>query len=120
MGSFTKVANTDELQDGSMKKVSLEGKEILLAKSGGSFYAADNRCPHFNGDLSKGTLTGTVVTCPLHHSQFDLRDGGRVVRWTDFTGFKLSAVKLFKGPKPLVMYQVKVEGNGIFIAMKDG
>jgi 3-phenylpropionate/trans-cinnamate dioxygenase ferredoxin subunit len=119
MDSFTRVAGIDEIPDGSMKKVTVEGREILIARTGGSYYAADNRCPHFNGDLSRGILTGTVVTCPLHHSRFDVRDG-QVVRWTDFTGLKLSAIRLVKPPRPLVIHQVKVEGDGIFVALKGG
>jgi 3-phenylpropionate/trans-cinnamate dioxygenase ferredoxin subunit len=118
MSSFIKVAETNELQDGTMKKVTLGGKEILIARYGSSYYAVDNRCPHFNGDLSQGILSGTVVTCPVHHSQFDLKDG-RVVRWTDFTGFKLSTAKLLKSPKPLLTHELKVEGNSIFVALKE-
>ncbi|MDD1713816.1 MAG: Rieske 2Fe-2S domain-containing protein [Methanoregulaceae archaeon] len=119
MSSFTRVAEIAELPDGTMKKVTVGEKEILIARSGSRYFAADDRCPHMNGDLSLGTLSGTVVTCPVHHSQFDLTDG-RVVRWTDFTGFKLSAAKLLKSPKPLTTHEIKVEGNGIFVALKEG
>ena len=40
------VANTDELKDVGMKSVKVEGREILLARVGDKFYAANNRCPH--------------------------------------------------------------------------
>ena len=119
MSGFQEVAKTDELKDGTLKKVTLGGREILLARAGNSYFAADNRCPHLSGDLSRGTLNGTVVTCPLHRSRFDLKDG-KVVRWTDFTGLKLSAATLLKKPRPLTTHQVKVEGNGIFVAVKEG
>jgi 3-phenylpropionate/trans-cinnamate dioxygenase ferredoxin subunit len=118
MSSFTRVAEVSELPNGTMKKVTLGEKEILIARSGSRYFAANDRCPHMNGDLSQGTLSGTVVTCPVHHSQFDLSDG-RVVRWTDFTGFKLSAAKLMKPPKSLPTYEIKIEGNGIFVALKE-
>jgi 3-phenylpropionate/trans-cinnamate dioxygenase ferredoxin subunit len=119
MNSFTRVADIAELPDGTMKKVAVGEKEILIARSGDRYFAANGRYPHMNGDLSKGTLSGSVVTCPVHHSQFDLTDG-RVVRWTDFTGFKLSAAKLLKPPMPLTTHEIKVDGNGIFVALKEG
>jgi 3-phenylpropionate/trans-cinnamate dioxygenase ferredoxin subunit len=63
------------------------------------------------GNLSQGTLEGTVLTCPRHHSQFYLVDG-HVISWTDFSGLKKSIGKLFKSPRPLkilITSQLKVK-----------
>jgi nitrite reductase/ring-hydroxylating ferredoxin subunit len=54
MGEFTEVSKIDELKNGTMKAVSAAGREILLARVGDKYYAADNRCPHMKGDLSQG------------------------------------------------------------------
>ena len=99
-----------------MKKFDIGSHEILLAKIENKFYAADNRCPHMGGNLSQGKLEKTVITCPLHHSQFDLSNG-QVIDWTDWTGIKLSLVKIFKSPRPLKTYEVKVEGDKVFVDM---
>jgi 3-phenylpropionate/trans-cinnamate dioxygenase ferredoxin component len=112
--SFIEVATTDELRDGNMKMVRVDGREILLARVGDKYYSADNRCPHMGGNLSQGRLEGTLVTCPKHHSQFDLADG-HVIRWTDFTGIKKSIGKLFKSSRPLKTYQVKVEDEKVLV-----
>ncbi len=114
MAEYVDVLSREELQSGQMKMVSAAGREILLARVGDDFYAAQNRCPHMGGKLSKGTLEKTVVTCPLHRSQFDLADG-HVVRWTGWTGLKLAAAKLVKPPQPLRTYRVKVEGDRVFV-----
>ncbi len=106
--SFVEIATTDELMDGTMKMATIEGREILLARIGDNYYSADNRCPHMGGNLSMGKLNGTVITCPRHHSQFDLTDG-HVIRWTDWTGLKLSIGKALKSPRPLKMHEVKIE-----------
>jgi len=115
MAEFIKVADIGDLTEGTMKKVIINGRDILLAMSGGRYYAADNRCPHMHGDLSAGKLEGTVVDCPRHHSQFDLTDG-HIVRWTDLTGVKLALSKAVKVPQPLRTYEVKIEGNDILVA----
>src|SRR5665647_2236100 len=77
-----KAARISEMKPGMMKKVMVMGRSILLASVNGRYFAVDAVCPHLEGDLSSGTLNGTTLTCPLHNSQFDLRDG-HVTRWTD-------------------------------------
>lgn len=111
---FVEVAKKDELLDGNMKMAEVNGHEILLARVGENYYSAQNRCPHMGGNLSKGKLEGTVVTCPRHHSQFDITDG-HVIRWTDFSGIKKSLSSLLKSPKDLKTYPVKVEGEQILV-----
>jgi 3-phenylpropionate/trans-cinnamate dioxygenase ferredoxin subunit len=112
MSDFVDVAKTGDLEDGAMKKVRIGDRDLLLARAGDRYYAAENRCPHMGGDLSKGTLEGTIVTCPSHHSRFDLADG-RVVRWTDWSGLKLALAKAVRAPRPLATYAVEVEGDAI-------
>lgn len=116
MIEFTEVARTNDLEDGTMKKVNVCGCELLLARVGAKYYCADNHCPHLNGDLSRGTLTGTVVTCPDHSSQFDLTTGA-VLRWTDLTGIVARLDRRAHPPKPLVVYPVKVEGDRVLVRL---
>jgi nitrite reductase/ring-hydroxylating ferredoxin subunit len=35
-------------------------------------------CPHLEGPLFQGTLSGATVTCPWHQWRFDLRSGERL------------------------------------------
>ena len=114
MGNFLQVSKTSELEDGTMKEVLVQGREILLARVADRYYAADNRCPHMGGKLSQGKLEGTLVTCPRHGSQFDLSDG-RVVRWLKGSGLIFRVSKALKPPRPLVTYNVKVEDDKILI-----
>ena len=114
MGEFVEVATVAELQDGTMKEVLVGGHEILLAKVGGGYYAVSNRCTHMKGQLSRGTLHGRVVTCPRHGSQFDLSNG-QVVRWMKGPGLATSVFKVFKPPRPLPVYPVKIEKDAIMI-----
>jgi len=114
MGDYVDVMEADDLRNGSMRAVSVQGKSILLARVDDAFYATDNVCPHMKGELAKGTLNGTVVTCPRHASQFDLRDG-HVVHWTDWSGAKLALSKLFRPPTGLKTYPVKTEEDRVLV-----
>jgi 3-phenylpropionate/trans-cinnamate dioxygenase ferredoxin subunit len=108
------VPGGNELGSGEMKMFTVGKREILLARIGDDYYAADNHCPHMNARLSEGKLEKTVITCPHHHSQFDITDG-HVVRWTDWSGIKLSLAKMVKSPRPLQTYRVKVEEGKVMV-----
>jgi len=114
MGNFIPVAKAGELTDGTMKEATAQGRPILLAKVGDQYYVADGRCPHMGGILAQGKLEGTVVTCPRHSSQFDLTDG-HVVRWLKGSGLISAIGKALKSPRPLPVYQVKVEKDDILV-----
>ena len=112
MAEFYQAIAADELKSGEMTRVVIAGKEILIARQGDKFFAADNRCPHMGGNLSKGKLKGHIVTCPVHESQFDLSNSS-VVRWTNFTGIALAVGKVIRKPRPVVTHAVKVEAGQV-------
>jgi 3-phenylpropionate/trans-cinnamate dioxygenase ferredoxin subunit len=69
---YAKVANKSESPDGKMKKFQLNGKEVIVPKIEGKYYAIAAKCTHHNGELSQGSLEGAVVTCPNHKAKFDV------------------------------------------------
>jgi 3-phenylpropionate/trans-cinnamate dioxygenase ferredoxin subunit len=113
MSKFIEVAKVEELKSGTMKKVIAEGHEILLARVGDKYYAADNRCPHKKGDLSQGKLEGTIITCPVHGSQFYISDG-QVVRWLR-GGLMSKLGSALKMSKTLTVYNIKVEHGKVLV-----
>jgi 3-phenylpropionate/trans-cinnamate dioxygenase ferredoxin subunit len=116
MGDMVKVGKVDELADGTMKSVSTERGDILLARVGDRYYAANNQCPHMKGKLAEGTLEGTLVTCPLHGSQFDLRDG-KMVRWMRGTGVLSRVSRTFQSSQKIPTYRVEIENGNILVGL---
>ena len=113
MSEFSDVARIEEVKSGTMKVVSAVGREILLARVGDKYYADDNHCPHMKGDLSWSEVEGTVITCPLHGSQFDI-SSGQVVRWLK-GGLTLKVGKALKLSRNLTVYNVEVEGSEVLV-----
>lgn len=72
------VAKIEDVQNGKMKRVKINGKEILITNIDRKYYAIDNRCGHSNAALSSGLLNGNIVTCPLHGVQFDVTTGKKM------------------------------------------
>ncbi|MFC2001881.1 Rieske (2Fe-2S) protein [Chloroflexota bacterium] len=114
MGSFAPAGKTSQFKDGTKKKVEIQGHEILIARVGDKYYATVNRCPHLNGDLSRGKLEGTTITCNSHGSRFDISDG-HVVRWLKGYGTLSVVSEEFKLSRKLKTYAIKVEGDTILV-----
>lgn len=52
--------------------------ELLFCNAEGAPYVVRDACPHVNTSLQGGVIRGTVIECPLHGGQMDLRDGAPV------------------------------------------
>jgi nitrite reductase/ring-hydroxylating ferredoxin subunit len=72
---FVPVTTASGLAPGAMTWVAVERERVLLANVEGVFYALRDACGHRQAPLSKGTLAGHVVECPLHFATFDVRSG---------------------------------------------
>ena len=72
---FIEAAKAEELAPGTMKRVDLRGRRILLANVAGHICAVDDTCTHEDASLSTGVLKGALVRCPLHGSRFNVCTG---------------------------------------------
>jgi nitrite reductase/ring-hydroxylating ferredoxin subunit len=72
---FVKVAKVGDVPAGTMRHIEVAGTEICIANVRGILYAIGDRCGHENARLSRGSLMDTIVTCPMHSSQFDVTTG---------------------------------------------
>ena len=114
MANFTEAGKTKDYKDGTKNKISVRGSDIMLVKTGDEYFAVSNRCPHLDASLSRGKLEGTVITCPSHGTQFDVTNG-QVVRWLKGYGPLSSVSDEFKKEHALKTYNVKVEGDSIYV-----
>jgi nitrite reductase/ring-hydroxylating ferredoxin subunit len=97
---FVPVTRASELPPGAMTWVALDRERVLIANVDGCFYALQDSCGHRQAPLSKGTLEGHVIECPLHFARFDVRTG-----------------KLLTGPTApdVLTYQVLVDGGTVYV-----
>ena len=132
--NFVTIAKVSEIPPGTMRHIEAGGTELCIANVNGTFYAIADRCGHENASLSRGSLMDTIVTCPMHSSQFDITTGklmsdpvlelGGVAKM--FSGcpetVKTAAKQMFDGiaeeqshirTYDLPVYEVKVEGSDV-------
>ena len=71
----TVIAHINELKDGEMKRVSIDGTDVLLSRINGNFYAVGASCTHYGAPLDLGILNGERIVCPWHHACFNAKTG---------------------------------------------
>jgi len=98
--SFVRVASTRDVAPGAMKGITADSTEILLVNLAGTYFAIGNICRHMGCRISMGTLSGDVVTCPCHGSQYNVKTG-----------------TIVRGPtiEPEPPYEVRVEDDQILV-----
>ena len=98
--AFVAAFKTADVAPGAMKWVVVDRERVLVANVGGTFHAIRDVCGHRHETLSKGTLWGYVIECPLHFACFDVRTG-----------------KFISGPASadVPTYEVRVEDDTVYV-----
>ncbi len=78
---FARVARVSDVPAGTMKTVSVDGRDVLVLNVEGQVYALDNQCPHQGGPLGRGRLEERTVICPWHGWRWDVKSGRAI--WPD-------------------------------------
>ena len=102
---FHRVASTSELDEDEAMQVLVEGKEIALINLGGELHALDDICTHAYASMADGYIEGDCIECPLHGAQFNIRTG---------------KAETPPATEDLEHYEVKVEGDEIFVGLPTG
>ena len=105
-----KICDTADIPQGSMRGFTVKDRKILVANVAGSYHAMDAVCSHMQGDLARGKLEGKIVTCPVHHSQYDVTTG-------KVTGNVSWAVKTFtrRSATDLATFRIEVKDGSVFV-----
>jgi 3-phenylpropionate/trans-cinnamate dioxygenase ferredoxin subunit len=102
--AFVKAASVGDIAEGRAIVVEVGDHEVALCNVGGEIYALANMCTHDGGPLGQGVLLGAEIECPRHGARFDVRTG---------------AVKALPAIMPIPAYEVKVEGDAVYVDVED-
>lgn len=98
--AFTRACSLDDLWQGEMQPIVIDGKDVLLVHTAsGKVCATQATCPHQEFSLGDGELKGNVLTCCKHLWQFDVTTG--------------------KGINPshaeLALFPVRIDGDDVMV-----
>ena len=82
MRKWIRTARCEDIPLREGRSVKLGAREVAIFNLGDRFLAVANHCPHRNGPLAEGIVSGQSVVCPLHAWKVDL-ETGRVERPAD-------------------------------------
>ena len=72
---FVTVTRASAVPVDECRTFELGGTPVAVFNAGGELHACRNVCPHRGGPVGEGDFDGTLVTCPWHGWQFDVRTG---------------------------------------------
>src|SRR5579859_2652578 len=72
---FQRALSLADIPQGSMRPVTVAGREIVICHTREGVFALDNICTHAHARMCEGRLRATRLVCPLHGASFDIRDG---------------------------------------------
>lgn len=99
------IAKVNDLEDGDMKEVEVDGLKILVTRLDGAFHAIGGECSHYGGPLAEGVLSGVHVTCPWHQARFHVKTG----ELTDPPALDSMA-----------RFETKVQGDKVILVLPEG
>jgi len=99
---WIKVCKLDEIPPSQARTVRADNTVIAVFRlTDDRVKAVENRCPHKDGPLAEGIISGDDILCPLHNWRIHL-DDGQVVAPDEGC---------------VQTYPVKVESDTVFIAV---
>ena len=75
MTAFVAVPAAASLADNAALAVTIGGRDLLVCRSGGEFFAVSNLCTHADEPLACGRIRNGWIACPAHGARFDLATG---------------------------------------------
>ncbi len=95
------VGKTSEVQDGKLMHITAGGKEIVVTKLDGNYYAMDNVCSHAGANLHEGELNNNELTCPWHGARWDIKTG--------------NLISFPQKLKPLQSHEISIEKDTLYV-----
>jgi 3-phenylpropionate/trans-cinnamate dioxygenase ferredoxin subunit len=78
---WARIVQHDELGDGELIPVEIDGTPVVLVRHGGEFFAVQNNCSHQDFPLSEAGFDrrDELLVCAWHGGCFDIRTGEAVI-----------------------------------------
>jgi cytochrome P450/nitrite reductase/ring-hydroxylating ferredoxin subunit len=100
--AWHEVGAAGDTSDGALRRVEVEERAVCVARTADGWLAFDDTCTHEECSLAEGELDGSVVVCPCHGSEFDVR-----------TGDVITPPAL----DPLAIYEAREDGGTLFVRL---
>ena len=104
MSDYQRACALDDVEEGSAIRVVIDDVPVAVVRSEGEVFALHDVCSHANVALSEGEVDGETIECWLHGSRFDLVTGRPIG---------------LPATEPVPVYPVKIDGDDVYVAVKE-
>jgi 3-phenylpropionate/trans-cinnamate dioxygenase ferredoxin subunit len=92
----------------------VNGQRMIVVRCGEQAQVMQGYCSHMLYPLADSKIDGCVLTCALHRSKFDARDGA-VVEWGAFPPVTGTALDAIRAERALRTYETRIDGDDVFL-----
>lgn len=104
MSEFVQVAKVSDVANAGKLILEVDDRMVVLLHINEQFFCIDDVCTHDGGPLGEGELCGFELACPRHGAKFDVRTGAAIT---------------MPATEATVVHEIKIEGDNVFIRIKE-
>lgn len=112
--TWVRVCPFDKLPVGQAIDLNINGQRLIIARCGDTASIMQGYCTHMLFPLSGSKIENCVLTCALHESSFDVRDGA-VVDWSSYPPLVGEALAAIQQRKALRTFETRIDGGDVFV-----
>jgi nitrite reductase/ring-hydroxylating ferredoxin subunit len=108
--TWVRICPLDNVPTGKALNLNINGQRLILARCGETLSVLQGFCTHMLYPLAGARIQDCTLTCGLHHSKFDIRDGS-VIDWSTLPGLTEDV----RDHKVLRTFETRVEDGAVFV-----
>ena len=113
--SWVRVCALNDIPADKAQDVTINGQRLIVTRCGDEPRIYQGFCSHMLYPLGNSGIDNCVLTCSLHRSQFDVRDGS-VVTWSTYPPTVGKTLSALRERKALKSYETRVTDGDVYIA----
>ena len=112
--AWIRVCSLDRVPNGRATSLNINGQRLIIARCGETLSILQGFCTHMLYPLAGARIQDCTLTCGLHHSKFDIRDGS-VIDWSTLPGVSGSTLEAVREQKVLHTFETRIEDGEIYV-----
>lgn len=111
---WVRVCALNEIPTDKAKGITVNGQVLVITRCGNEPRILQGTCSHMWYPLANSKVEDCTLTCSLHRSRFDTKDGS-VQAWVTFPPVIGAALAAIRQSKALRNYPTKVENGDVYL-----
>ena len=92
----------------------VNGQRMIVVRCDNQARVMQGYCSHMLYPLADSRIDNCQMTCALHRSKFDARDGA-VIEWGAFPAVTGEALNVIRSERRLRTYETRIDGDDVFL-----